>query len=143
MRVALAVITFGLFGFGCGDSTTPLHPDAAIDAVPAATCGDHIVQAPEECDDGNAVSADGCSGCTIDHPPGMITASWSIQTLAGAAQPCPGGFDTAVVYSQRLDAFGDPVDAPVLDLFNCVDGTGTTAPLIGAKYSVWVEITKP
>ena len=64
----LAPVLVVVVGFGCGDST-PLHPDAHVDALPDApsvVCGDHTVQAPEECDDGNATVNDGCTGCTID-----------------------------------------------------------------------------
>jgi len=36
---------------------------------PGPTCGDGIVQAPEQCDDGNVLDGDGCSStCTIEGP---------------------------------------------------------------------------
>src|SRR3954468_18382022 len=48
-RAFLAVALIGLAG--CGDATAP-RP---------TTCGDGIVTAGEECDDGNWVEHDGCS----------------------------------------------------------------------------------
>jgi len=42
---------------------------AVVPREPVAGCGDGIVQMPEECDDGNLASGDGCSStCTIEPP---------------------------------------------------------------------------
>jgi cysteine-rich repeat protein len=35
----------------------------------SATCGDGVVDPGEECDDGNTIDGDGCSGCLIDCEP--------------------------------------------------------------------------
>jgi fibro-slime domain-containing protein len=52
------------------DATDGAVADAATDANDAAKgplCGDGVLQAPEQCDDGNLVSGDGCSAsCTIE-----------------------------------------------------------------------------
>jgi cysteine-rich repeat protein len=52
-------------------SLTPLlehlgYCDALFGVVPTPVCGDGIFQAPEQCDDGNAVDGDGCTGCILD-----------------------------------------------------------------------------
>jgi cysteine-rich repeat protein len=48
-------------GGGGGQGGTP----AGMGGMPN-TCGDHVLDAGEACDDGNATSNDGCSACAID-----------------------------------------------------------------------------
>src|SRR5574337_844327 len=88
------------------------------------TCGDGRVNGSEECDDGamNGTAGAHCSAtCTLQ---AYTTANWSIKNVAGTIQACPMGFDTAALYSQALDATGQPTGQPIVDLFNCADGTG-------------------
>jgi len=92
---------------------------------------------------GAASLATGCGGGTTTLP-GTITASWTLQDWDDATgQPtpatCPAGADTATVYALP---HGDTNTADAdKDLFNCSDGTGTTAGHIAGDYDVWVEIT--
>ena len=102
-------------------------------------CGDSHVDTGEDCDDGNTTGGDGCSAnCLAEH---TTTARWNIKLVDGTVRPCPPGYDTAAVYSQPLDSSGNPVGDPITDLFNCADGTGTTAPLEAGVYRTWVAIT--
>lgn len=113
--------------------------------IPPAVCGDHHVDVGEECDDGNTQSGDGCSStCGMEGVGGpyLLHANWALKTVAGATQACPGGFDTAAVSSQKVDPITlDPIGSPVIDLFDCADGTGTTNPLAAADYVVTIGIT--
>jgi cysteine-rich repeat protein len=44
------------------DAPPPPGPDGG----PITSCGDHVTQPPEQCDDGNAISGDGCEpDCTL------------------------------------------------------------------------------
>ena len=91
-------------------------------------------------------------GCIIEsnnnhNPPagdGTVTATWNLQDWNDASkQPvatgCPAGADTAIVYS--LPAGDTNAADAAKDLFNCVDGGGTTAFLPQGSYTEWVEIT--
>jgi cysteine-rich repeat protein len=117
---------------------------SATCTIVAPFCGDGIVDTGEECDDGpnNGTVGDRCSAtCTSV---GYITANWSVGCVAGdtACTPgCPVGYDTAAVYSQRLDSNGQPVGQPLLDTFNCAAGTGKTAALTAGKYQEYIAIT--
>lgn len=85
------------------------------------------------------------AGCIIDSTqsstgPNLIV-TWSfeaLQTQTPAA--CPPGFDTAAVSSQQVDIDGNPVGDPIVDLFTCADGAGTTSPLTGDMYVETVAI---
>ena len=67
LGVAFMMLCGGM-GLGCsetegtdeGDSTGTQDPGGSKDPV-VAGCGNHIVEAQETCDDGNAVDGDGCS----------------------------------------------------------------------------------
>lgn len=106
-------------------------------------CGDGIRDPGEACDDGNGVAGDGCTACSIDgSADALLTANWTLTNIAdGTATTCPPTFDTAAVYSQPVDANNAPVGQPIIDLFDCDDNTGVTAPLDPGVYQVWVEIT--
>jgi hypothetical protein len=87
------------------------------------------------------------AGCIIDSGESSggahLIVTWSLQTLATQSPaPCPVGYDTAAVYSQQLDSDvnGDPVGDPIIDLFNCSDGAGTTSMLQGVTYAETVAI---
>ena len=112
------------------------------DDDPNAFCGDGFRDPGEECDDGNSVSGDGCTACTIDATPALLTANWSLRNVAtNSATSCPTGFPTAAIYSQPVNSSNQPVGQPVIDLFDCAAMTGVTAPLDPGVYQVWVAIT--
>jgi hypothetical protein len=103
---------------GCGSDSNS-HVDASVDSK-------HVDAPPQEID----------ARTGTQH----LHAAWTIKTMAGVTQPCPGGFDTAAVYEQPIDAGGNPTGATLIDLFNCVDGQGVTAPLPPSRYLAWIEI---
>ena len=85
------------------------------------------------------------AGCIIDSDDDSggahATVTWSLQALATQSpQPCPVGYDTAAVYSQAIDQADNPVTDPIIDLFNCSDGSGVTSTLPAATYAVTVAI---
>jgi len=85
------------------------------------------------------------AGCIIDSDDDSgganLLVTWSLETLATQSPaPCPVGYDTAAVYSQQVDDLGDPLGDPIIDLFNCSDGTGTTSMLPGITYNETVAI---
>lgn len=45
------------------------------DCIPAVTCGDGVISGTEQCDDGNAVSLDGCSSTCQVEPSSICTGS--------------------------------------------------------------------
>jgi hypothetical protein len=100
-----------------------------------------------------ALAATQAAGCIIyddgyyDPPPppndaARITAQWSFrkqatQTTVG----CPSGYDTVAVHSTPIDATGRPTGEAIVDLFDCADGAGTTAPLVPDVYETFISIT--
>lgn len=90
-----------------------------------------------------AALASQAAGCVITSgsDDAVITASWSIQNVDGTQTGCPPTFNTAAVYSQPVNSLLQPVGSPIIDLFDCADGIGNTAPLPPDIYQVWVEIT--
>lgn len=71
-----------------------------------------------------------------------INAQWSFRSkAANATVACPAGFDTISVNSQEIDANGKPVGDPYVDLFDCADGFGATAPLAPAVYQTSIDVT--
>jgi len=143
----------------CGDGVLDTHEQCddgnAVDGdgcsatclveIPPAVCGDHHVDTGEECDDGNTQSGDGCSAnCATEGVGGpyLLHANWALKNVAGATQTCPPTFDTAAISSQNVDPITlNPIGSPIIDLFDCADGTGTTAPLTAADYVVAIAIT--
>jgi len=72
----------------------------------------------------------------------FISATWQIRSEQTNSQlPCPIGFGTAALYNQPIDANGNNAGTVFVDLFNCVDGAGTSAPLPPTTFLTWVEIT--
>jgi cysteine-rich repeat protein len=119
-------------GDGCSATCT-------IETAPVV-CGDSVTAGTEQCDDGNTTNGDGCSStCTTEY---KTTANWRILNT-GSTTPlaCPNGYDTAALYNQLVDANGQPVGQPVIDLFTCADGTGTSGYLPQGVYDTWIAIT--
>jgi hypothetical protein len=86
------------------------------------------------------------TGCIISSDSGSgephVGATWQIKSIASNSEiGCPPGFDTAALYNQPIDANGNSVGSPIIDLFDCVAGAGRSAPLPATTYSTWVEIT--
>jgi len=62
-----SALTHALDDYNTG-KTGPGHCDGV--GKPECTCGDGVIHAPEECDDGNTVNGDGCSSiCRIEPTP--------------------------------------------------------------------------
>jgi hypothetical protein len=71
-----------------------------------------------------------------------IGATWSINSYASNSEiPCPPGYDTAALYNQPVDSNGNAVGSPIIDLFDCEAGAGTSAALPADTYETWIEIT--
>ena len=90
-----------------------------------------------------AVLVSQTAGCIISsgEDTATITVNWSLQNLAsGSTTTCPPGITTAAVYSQPVNGLNQPVGSPIIDLFDCDDRTGRTAPLPPDVYQVWVEL---
>src|SRR5688572_12248645 len=66
MRIALASLAaLSLLIVGCTEGPAPDVVAASAVASGAGTCRNNVVEAPEECDDGNNTNGDGCdSNCT-------------------------------------------------------------------------------
>jgi len=70
-----------------------------------------------------------------------ISARWSLRNMAdGATTACPVGFDTVQMIAHAVDASGDAVGDPSVDLFDCDARTGRSAVLPSDIYQVWLEI---
>ncbi|HEY4103084.1 MAG TPA: DUF4215 domain-containing protein, partial [Polyangiaceae bacterium] len=89
------------------DSGTP-DADSTPEAGPV--CGDRIIEAPETCDDGNAVPGDGCSGTCQQVGP---------YTCPTPGQPCVPTTVPGVCGDGNLD------DGEACDLGNANDAAGT------------------
>jgi hypothetical protein len=93
-----------------------------------------------------ALAASQAAGCIItsgDDSGGdaFITATWKLRSEAtNTIAPCPPGYDTAALYNQPVDGNLNPVGSPIIDLFNCSAGRGTSAPLPPTVYLSWIEI---
>lgn len=94
-----------------------------------------------------ALTASQAAGCIItsgdDTEDAYISATWTLRSEAtNSTATCPPGFDTAALYNQALD--GGPCDSTgattCIDLFPCSAGQGTSAPLLPAEYTTWIEI---
>ena len=88
-----------------------------------------------------AIAATACTTTTTTDT-ALISADWSLKTAAHGSATCPPGFDTAALYNQEVNPTTlAPIGQPFIDLFDCVAGHGTSAPLPPAVYQTWVEIT--
>ena len=91
-----------------GGSCTRGRPDASIDANAPAQCGDGLVEASEQCDDGNTTSGDGCSSTC------MLECGWEC--------PCGGAACGAAKCGDGKVAGGEQCDDG-----NLTDGDGCSA----------------
>lgn len=93
-----------------------------------------------------ALAASQAAGCIItsgddDGEDALISANWTLRSEAsGTTAPCPPGFTTAALYNQPVDANGNSVGDVFIDLFDCANGSGVSAPLPPTTYLTWVEI---
>ena len=70
-----------------------------------------------------------------------ISARWSLRNMAdGATTRCPAGFDTIELFAQPVDANGDPLADPFVDLFDCGAPSGLSTDLDPDVYRVWLEV---
>jgi hypothetical protein len=95
-----------------------------------------------------ALAASQAAGCIIESGDddgggdfALVSATWSIRdAVTDADVGCPADYDTAALYNQPVDANGNNAGAVVVDLFNCTDKAGTSAPLDPGLYLTWIEI---
>lgn len=94
-----------------------------------------------------ALAASQAAGCIIESGDddggdfALVSATWSVRSaVTDADVGCPPGYDTAALYNQPVDANGNNAGAVVVDLFNCTDKAGTSAPLNPGLYLTWIEI---
>jgi len=137
----------GKVDFPSDPGCTSLNDDTETDPLPTAACSDGV----DNDGDGRTdfPNDPGCSSVndtteSDGSPAGRMTVTWQLQdwndtTKQPKAAACPAGGDTAVVYS--LPAGLTSPSQALKDLFNCADGSGTTAGLDPGSYTVWVEIT--
>jgi hypothetical protein len=104
---------------------------------------------------GIALAATQAAGCIITSDGGdyaTVGATWRLTNAAGAVAPnCPPGYDTAALFNVAVNADGSAVapctgpasvsDTCFVDLFNCTDFAGVSAPLPPTRYRTWVAIT--
>jgi hypothetical protein len=93
-----------------------------------------------------ALTASQAAGCVIESDGGgddaFITANWTFRDEAtGTTTGCPAGFDTVALYNQEVTSSGSPLGSPIIDLFDCVDGSGTSAPLPPTLFQSWIAVT--
>jgi fibro-slime domain-containing protein len=77
---------------GTGGTNPTLYDGGAgaFSDVPLAICGDGALETGEECDDGNAIPGDGCSGiCTIE--PGYACPTPGLPCISIVTQVCGNG----------------------------------------------------
>jgi len=91
----------------------------AEDGSCMGACGDGVVDPFEECDDGNIVDDDGCSGdCTIEIDPGLPPTLASIQAtiftpICAAVCHRPGG-GTPMSLVDEATSFASLVNTPAI-----------------------------
>jgi hypothetical protein len=89
-----------------------------------------------------AASATGCIIASDNSSDAAhVGATWKIKDVAGAPQPCPAGVDTAALVDQPIDAAGNNVGQPIIDVFLCSDGGGTSLALPPTTYQTWIQLT--
>ena len=125
----------------CDDGGTANGDGCSATCAIEMTCGNDALEGTEQCDDGGVVSGDGCSSTCTTEEQYTYSATWSFRNVANAVQPCPVGYDTIAVYSQRVDENGANEGQPIIDLFDCTAGAGTIAPVYEGRYRVWLEST--
>ena len=113
------------------------------DDMPPARCGDGVVDANEQCDDGNSIANDGCTLCMVDaQRMAAVDATWRLETVAGTMADCPSGVDTATVSALPIDGNGLPTGGAALATgFACSANMGTTAMLPAARYTVTITLS--
>jgi hypothetical protein len=91
-----------------------------------------------------ALTASQAAGCIIESSSddAFITANWTFRNEStGTTTGCPSGFDTVALYNQEVTSTGSAIGSPIIDLFDCVDGSGTSAPLPATLFKSWIEVT--
>ncbi|MCE9580584.1 MAG: hypothetical protein K8W52_46115 [Deltaproteobacteria bacterium] len=86
---------------------------------------------------GAGLLATGCELTTIS--PSWQLQDWNDQTETVTAASCRTDSNTIKFYA--LPAGDTNPDNAITDLFNCTDGSGTTADLPADSYTTWVELT--
>ena len=101
---------------------------------------------------GSLLTAGALIGCTSSSDLGHIAATWTLDhvTSTGAvtAAACPSSDSSAELHTvaaspdgTALDSCTSPSSDCYIDIFNCSDGGGVSAPLPAQNYLTWVEIT--
>jgi hypothetical protein len=72
----------------------------------------------------------------------FIEARWTFQDEATQrVTGCPTGFNTVALISFAVDDANQRIGNDVIDLFDCIDGAGTSAEMFPDVYSSYIEVT--
>ena len=92
-------------------------------------------------DPGNGGGGGGGGGGSGGRDVAAISTRCALRNMAdGATTACPAGFDTVQMIAQPIDANGNAVGDPSIDLFDCRAGTGVSTDLAPDVYQVWLEV---
>jgi hypothetical protein len=88
-----------------------------------------------------AASATGCI-ISSDSSNAHVGATWQVKSVVSNQEiGCPAGIDTAALVNQPVDPNGNDAGSPIIDLFDCAAGAGTSAALPATMYKTWVQLT--
>ncbi|MCC6554466.1 MAG: DUF4215 domain-containing protein [Polyangiaceae bacterium] len=107
-----------------GDANCGNNHAFVCERAPHGTCGDGIIQADEECDDGNMTEGDGCAQCEVTCPPGEIKEPRSLHCYR-VVTVSPKSWDDAAFDCDVIGAKLATVDTPGEVAFLAPQLTGT------------------
>jgi cysteine-rich repeat protein len=151
MRTVTTLVLFNVAAAlgACGDvRNTP--SDGSIPSIDGTAtvdsngCGDHVIQPPEECDDGNTTDGDGCSATCHRDPPGSLTfyLAGRLTSLLDPGNIFGGQFGVGSQFSGRYTYNPTTIDSntatDVGDYNHTTTGYGITVNLQG-----WTFRTNP
>ena len=109
-----------------GDLCCPAGANANTDSDCTASCGNKIVEAGEQCDDGNAAAGDGCVNCQTESPAQICLAKLGVDA-SDACGLC--GCTKCTAQTLACQGVSNPDEAKACgDMVTCARATGCGDP---------------